>query len=46
MNYINRLEEQSMLAQVYLQKHSVDETITAQPVRFTLVAQWHTAEVN
>jgi len=46
MNYINRLEEQSMLAQVYLQKHSVDEANTSRPVRFTLVAQWHTAEVN
>jgi hypothetical protein len=46
MDYINRLEDQSMLAQVYLQKHNVDEANTAKPVRFTLVAQWHTAEVN
>lgn len=46
MNYISRLEEQPMLAQVYLQKHSVDEANSSKPVRFTLAAQWHTAAVN
>jgi hypothetical protein len=46
MSYINRLEGQSMLEQVYLQKHSIDETNISKPVRFTLIAQWHTAEVN
>jgi len=46
MNYINRLEEQSMLTQVYLQKHSVDEANISKPVRFTLVAIWHAEKVD
>jgi hypothetical protein len=46
MDYINRLEAQQMLAQVYLQKHNVDEANVDKPVKFTVVAQWHTAEAN
>ena len=46
MDYINRLEAQQMLAQVYLQKHNVDETNADKPVRFTVVAQWQMAKAN
>ena len=42
--YIDQLEQQSMLAQVYLQKHSVVEADPFRPVKFTLTAQWRKAE--
>lgn len=38
--YIQKLEAQSMLDKVYLQKHNVDETDPSKPVGFTLLAQW------
>lgn len=46
IQYINRLEDQIMLEKVYLQKHSIDETNISKPIRFTLIAQWHMAEVH
>ncbi|WP_036303712.1 hypothetical protein [Methylotenera sp. L2L1] len=46
IDYINRLEEQVMLSKVYLQKHSVDEVSTSKRTRFTLIAQWNSAEVQ
>lgn len=46
IQYINRLEDQIMLEKVYLQKHSIDETNISKPIRFTLIARWHMAEVH
>lgn len=40
LQYIKQLEHQPMLAQVYLQKHSIDEVNTAKPVSFTVFAKW------
>ncbi len=40
--YIDRLESQTMLEKVYLQKHGVSETDNDRPVQFTIVAIWQT----
>lgn len=41
LNYIQKLEAQSMLDKVYLQKYNIDEANLFKPVKFTLSAQWH-----
>lgn len=41
LSYIQKLEAQSMLDKVYLQKYSIDEANLFKPVKFTLSAQWH-----
>ena len=38
--YIEQLELQPDLAEVYLQKHSIDEANPYKPVTFTIVGQW------
>ena len=40
LQYIKQLQQAPMLAQVYLQKHSIDETDASKPVRFSLLAKW------
>ena len=40
LQYIKQLQQTSTLAQVYLQKHSIDETDASKPVRFSLLAKW------
>ena len=40
LQYIKQLQQTPMLAQVYLQKHSIDETDVSKPVRFSLLAKW------
>jgi hypothetical protein len=41
LNYIQKLEAQSMLDKVYLQKYIIDEANLFKPVKFTLSAQWN-----
>jgi hypothetical protein len=38
--YIAQLENQPMLSQVFLQKHSIDEANVSKPVSFTVFAKW------
>lgn len=38
--YIARLENQPMLSQVFLQKHSIDEANVSKPVSFSVFAKW------
>jgi predicted nucleic acid-binding protein len=38
--YIAHLESQPALSQVFLQKHSIDETNVSKPVSFTVFAKW------
>ncbi len=40
LQYIKQLEQQPMLSQVYLQKHSIDTLNPAKPVNFSVFAQW------
>jgi hypothetical protein len=40
LTYIMALEELPMLSQVYLKKHSIDQTNTYKPVAFIIVAKW------
>ena len=40
LQYIKQLQQTPTLAQVYLQKHSIDETDASKPVRFSLLAKW------
>lgn len=40
LGYIEQLEAQPMLREVYLQKHSIDETNISKPVSFTVLAKW------
>ncbi len=42
--YIQKLETQSMLEKVYLQKHHIDEANLSKPVTFTVLAQWESSE--
>ena len=44
LQYIKQLQQTPMLAQVYLQKHSIDETDASKPVRFSLLAKWDLAD--
>lgn len=40
LQYVAQLQKQSVLSQVFLQKHSVDESNVSKPVRFTVLAKW------
>ncbi len=40
LEYIEQLKKQPMLAQVFLQKHSINESNTSKPVSFTVFAKW------
>ena len=44
LQYIKRLQQTPMLAQVYLQKHNIEESDTSKPVRFSLLAKWDLAD--
>lgn len=44
LQYIKQLQQTPMLAQVYLQKHSIDEADASKPVRFSLLAKWDLAD--
>ena len=44
LQYIKQLQQTPMLAQVYLQKHSIEETDASKPVRFSLLAKWDLAD--
>jgi Fimbrial assembly protein (PilN) len=43
LQYVAQLQKQSVLSQVFLQKHSVDESNVSKPVRFTVQTQWEVA---
>lgn len=43
LQYVAQLQTQPVLTQVFLQKHSVDESNVSKPVRFTILAKWETA---
>lgn len=40
LQYVAQLQQQPVLSQVFLQKHSVDESNVSKPVRFTVLAKW------
>lgn len=42
LQYVVQLQKQPVLSQVFLQKHSVDESNVSKPVRFALQANWET----
>ena len=42
LQYVMQLQKQAVLSQVFLQKHSVDESNVSKPVRFSVQAQWQT----
>jgi hypothetical protein len=44
LDYIVRLEKQSVFAQVLLQKHQVDQANSFKPVGFTAVANWNVTQ--
>lgn len=44
LDYIQQLEQQAVLAQVFLQKHSIDETNVSKPVSFTVFSKWEITE--
>ena len=44
LQYIKQLQQTPILAQVYLQKHSIDQSDASKPVRFSLHARWNFAE--
>ena len=44
LQYIKQLQQTPMLAQVYLQKHSIDESDASKPVHFSLLAKWNLAD--
>ena len=44
LRYIERLEAQTVLQEVYLQKHMVEETDVSKPVIFGIVAKWNVSE--
>ncbi len=44
LQYIKQLQQTPMLGQVYLQKHSIDESDISKPVRFSLLAKWDVAD--
>ena len=43
LRYIQQLETQTVLNEVYLQKHSIDEADISKPVRFSALAKWEMA---
>lgn len=44
LRYIQQLETQPNLSEVYLQKHAIDEADVSKPVRFSALAKWEMAE--
>ncbi|WP_020167590.1 MULTISPECIES: hypothetical protein [Methylotenera] len=44
LRYIQQLETQPNLSEVYLQKHTMDESDVSKPVRFSALAKWEMAE--
>ncbi len=42
LQYVAQLQKQSVLTQVFMQKHHVDESNVSKPVRFTVLAKWET----
>ena len=44
LRYIEKLEAQAVLQEVYLQKHMVEETDSSKPVTFSVVAKWNMSE--
>lgn len=44
LRYIEQLEAQAVLQEVYLQKHTVEETDVSKPVTFGVVAKWNVSE--
>jgi hypothetical protein len=44
LRYIEQLEAQAVLQEVYLQKHMVEETDVSKPVTFGVVAKWKVSE--
>jgi hypothetical protein len=44
LGYIEQLEKQPILAQVFLQQHNIDETSVSKQVSFTVVANWNMAK--
>ena len=44
LQYIKQLQQTPILQQVYLQKHSIDESDASKPVRFSLLAKWDFAD--
>ncbi|MES2579513.1 MAG: hypothetical protein V4552_03125 [Pseudomonadota bacterium] len=44
LRYIQQLEAQPVLNEVYLQKHSIDEADVSKPVRFIVLAKWSVAK--
>jgi Fimbrial assembly protein (PilN) len=42
LQYVAQLQKQPVLSQVFLQKHSVEESNVSKPVRFTVQANWET----
>lgn len=40
LDYVKQLEQQAVLSQVYLQKHSVDQMNASKPVSFSILASW------
>lgn len=44
LRYIEQLEAQAVLQEVYLQKHMVEETDVSKPVTFSVVAKWKVSQ--
>lgn len=44
LRYVQQLETQSVLNEVYLQKHSIDEADVSKPVKFSVLAKWGMAQ--
>ena len=44
LRYIEKLEAQSALQEVYLQKHMVEENDVSKPVTFGIVAKWNVSQ--
>lgn len=44
LRYIEQLEAQTVLQEVYLQKHMVEETDISKPVTFSVVAKWKVSQ--
>lgn len=40
LQYVAQLQKQTVLSQVFLQKHHVDEGNVSKPVRFSVLAKW------
>ena len=46
LQYINKLSQQTMLSQVILQKHVVNEAVNEKPVSFSIIAKWDNARFS